>query len=473
MTSLKKQTVSGVKWLVGSSFLQKAITFSATIVLARILTPSVFGLFSLAFVAIDALGLFKSMGFDSALIRRKEDTEKAANTAFFVIPLLGLLLYLILSFAAPAIGRFFDNQELVSVVRALGIIFVISCFGKVPAALLEKNMQFKKVSIAEVSSALIYAASAIALALLGFGIWSLVFAYILKTVNQNILVWYFAKWRPKFEFDRKVALEMFHFGKFLFLGGVIWFLKANLDNLLVGKILGVTALGFYAIAFSIANFCSDYLGSKVNRVIFPAYSRLQENLIDLKKASLKTLKFISIIVLPFGLGLSVLGTQVIGFFYGPKWIEAGAILRILVIAGIFNTLPVGLNAIFLACGKPKLWFWINLLQVFLFFVLIAPMAKLFGVLGVAMVVSMSSFIAFCIALAWAMQILAIKISEIYEALKPALFASLIMIAVLLIAKIYLTQLFIFILMAWTIYALFLYKTEKNIFKEIMGLIFHV
>jgi len=207
MPTLKKQTASGVKWLVGSSFLQKVIQTGATIVLARILGPSQFGIFALAFVAIDALGLFKSMGFDSALIQRKDNIERAANTAFFVIPVLGVVLYLLLSVSAPWIGKFFNNQEVIGVIRALGIIFIISCLGRVPAALLEKNMKFKKVSIIEIGTAVVFAVSAITFALLKFGIQSLVYAYILKTLYQNILMFICSKWKPKFEFDPIMLLS--------------------------------------------------------------------------------------------------------------------------------------------------------------------------------------------------------------------------------------------------------------------------
>lgn len=481
MESLKKQTANGVKWLAGASFVQKGISFGTTIILARILNPSVFGLYALAFVAIDAMGLFKSMGFDSALIRKKGDTEKAANTAFFIIPLLGVILYLILSMSAPMIGEFFKNQEIVSVIKALGIIFIISCFGKVPAAILEKNMQFKKVTIMEVSSTLVYAASAITFAILKFGVWSLVIAYILKTLNQNILAWILSKWRPCFEFDKKVALEMFHFGKFIFLGAVVWFLKMNLDNLLVGKLLGVVALGLYAIAFNIANFIADYFGTKVNRVVFPAYSKLQGDISDLRRASLETLKLISIIALPLGVLLFFFGDGFVSLVYGPKWAGATGVLKILVFAGVFNTLPVGLNAVFLACGKPKLAFWITSLQVSLFFIFITPMARALGINGVGMVVSISSFISFIITLSCAMKILSIKLGQIYTSLKPSLLSSFFMVSGLILLKKFVIQykidsftnnnFIIFFILSIVIYIYSLYKIEKQILKEIKNLVF--
>ena len=479
--NLKKQTVSGVKWLLAGSFSQKAISLITTVVLARILSPEDFGLFALAFVAINALGLFKSIGFDSAIVQRKSNVEKAANTAFFIIPLFGCVIYLILTISAPMIGRFFNNQEVASVIKSLGVIFIISCFGRVPAALLQRNMKFKRISVIEVSEAVLYGVSAIVLAVIGMGIWSLVIAYILRTLLRNILMWIFSGWRPKFEFDIKIALEMFHFGKFIFLSGLVWFLRTNLANLLVGKILGLTALGLYAIAFNISNFNAQYLGGKVHQVVFPAYSKLQNDLSTMKSAVLKIIQHVSIIALPIGIGIFLSAKELLTFVYGEKWIAATSVLKILVWAGIFNTLSASLSGVFLACGKPKLEFWIKTIQVLIFFVFISPMAKIFGINGVGVIVSISGFIVCVITLAWIMNILSIDLKELYFSLKPASVSSLVMASGMFLLKgvfakqslgVFLRYNFIALfLTAAIIYCISLYKIDKILFRQIKGMVF--
>ena len=481
MTSLKKQTISGIKWQVASSFLQKAISVGATVVLARILSPSVFGLFALAFVAIDALSMFKSMGFDSALIQNKENTEKAANTAFFIIPALGSILYLILAFCAPLIGRFLNNQDVVGVVKALGVIFVISCFGRVPAALLEKSMQFKKISLIEIYTSIAYSLAAIILALLGMGIWSLVYAYILKTLTQNILFWAFSRWHPRLEFDKKAALEMFHFGKFIFLGAMVWFLKMNLDNLLVGKLLGVAALGLYAIAFNIANFGADYFSNKVHRVIFPAFSKIQADKDDLKSSFLKVTKHVGIFAFPFCAGLCLLSKDLITVVYGQKWIAAAPILSVLAFVGLFNTLPVAIHPLLNALGYSKSGFWFCALQVALFFLFISPAAKLYGLNGVGVVVVLSQLIAVIAYLPFTMKLISLRPKDIYLALKPGLISSLCMAAGILFLKNillpfqgHLSPYYNFIILsvfALAVYSLSLLSIEKKALRDIKEAIF--
>lgn len=205
MNSLKQQTVSGIKWQISASIMQKIILVGTTEFLARILNPSIFGIFALSFVFIDGLGLFKSLGFDTALIQKKENIEKAANTAFITMPILGAIFYAILIIIAPLIGKYLNNKEIVSVIQILGLIFVISCFSRVPTALLEKSLNFKAVSMIEVSSATIYSLVSILLAFRNFGIWSLVFGYLIKTITQAILSFTYCRWRPVWEFDIKLA----------------------------------------------------------------------------------------------------------------------------------------------------------------------------------------------------------------------------------------------------------------------------
>ena len=140
--SLKHKVFHGAIWLSGAAFARKIISFATTIVLARILEPTVFGLYALAFVVIDGFGLFKSMGIDSALIQRKDKVDVAAHTAFFIIPSFGIVIYLVLLLCSPVIAYFMESQELAAVICALGLVFVISSFQRVPLVLLERNMKF-------------------------------------------------------------------------------------------------------------------------------------------------------------------------------------------------------------------------------------------------------------------------------------------------------------------------------------------
>lgn len=478
MGGLRQRTISGIKWQIGVSLFQKAVTFATTIVLARRLGPSVYGLFAFSLVIVSSFELFKSMGIDAALVRRKDDFAAAANTAFLIIPVLGITLYLLLHLSAPLIGKLLNNAEVVPIVKILGLIFVFGCFSKVPNISLERDMQFKKLSVAEVICTFAFSLCALVLVMLGFGIWTLVFAYLARTVVNMVLVWIFSGWRPAFTFDRKLALEMFHFGKFIFLTSAIWFLKSNLDNLLVGRLLGTTMLGLYAVAMSLANFASDYFGGRIYRVMYPAYSKLQGDTVQLKRAFLNVLRYISLLAFPMALGVFFLGGDFIRLTYADKWLGAIPVLRVLAWVGISNLMLLATDSVFMAMGKPNLSFWSILVQVGFFFLFVTPAARLFGLMGVGMVVTAASVTAMLLQFAWLMRHLSLSFKEIFSSVYTPLTATLIMVAAILAFKIGLPHVvaarYAFIeefLVASVIYVLALFVMNRLILKEMREMVF--
>ncbi len=475
--SLKIETANGIKWQVGFGLLQKAISFCTTIVLARILGPSHYGLFAMGLIIINAFGLFKSMGIESALIQRKDNIKEAANTAFFIIPILGITLYLLLVITAPIIGIFLNNKELIGVIRMLGLVFVFASLARVPLSLLEKEMKFQRIAIAETISAVLFSIVAVILAISGFGVWSLVFGYITSTTTVTIMIFIFSGWKPNFFFDKKIAKEMFHFGKFLFLAAIFWFLKSNLDNLLVGKLLGTTLLGFYAVAFNVANFSSDYFGNKVHRVVFPAYSTVKADMENLKKVFLKVFKYITIIAMPLGIGIYILGGDFLKFAYGEKWIGAIPVLKVLSILATTNLILVSTEGVLMTLGKSKLIFYSVVFQVIMFFALINPMAKLYQLTGVGIVVAIASCISLIFELICLIKLLSLNFLDIYSNFKTGLLASLAMGIVLIIIKNFTITdyspklwLLVNVTTAVGVYLFMLFVNEKNILKEMKKLI---
>jgi O-antigen/teichoic acid export membrane protein len=418
MVSLKHKTISGIKWTLVTSIVQRVISFGTTIVLARILSPADFGLFALAFVMIDGFGVFKSLGFDSALVRRKDDIEKACNTAFFLIPAMGMTLFVILFFFAPIGAKFLNNSQVTPIIRTLALIFVITTFGKVPQTILYRDMKFKYKSIAEVSGLIVYSSTALVLALNGFGVWSLVVAYVLRNLIQISIEWHFSGWKPKFEFDKAIAWDMFHFGKFISLGAIIGFLSSNLDNILIGKLLGVTMLGYYAIAMNMATFLSQYFLNKIGFIMYPAYSKIQDDLEDAKRVMLKALRYISMLIFPFSFFLCVFAYDILRLVVGEKWIPATNVLKVLAFVGIFRAFGTVIWPLLLAKGKSKADYQISLAQFLIFLVLIIPLAIKFKLLGVGFAVLFSAISSFAMGLVRLKKYLLIDSYVIFKTLKP-------------------------------------------------------
>lgn len=473
MPTLKHRTISGIKWTMAASIVQRIISFGTTVILARILSPADFGLFALAFVMIDGFGIFKSLGFDSALVRRKdEDIDKACNTAFFLIPAMGMILFAILFFFAPIGARFLNNLQVAPIIRTLALVFVISTFAKVPQTILYRDMKFKYKSVAEVSATVAYSTIALVLALNRFGVWSLVVAYILKVLTQSSIEWHFSGWKPKFEFDKTIAWDMFHFGKYVLAGSIIWFIYSNLDNVIIAKLLGVTMLGYYAISLNLATFLSQYLLDRVGFIMYPAYSEIQEDNEDLKRVMLKMLKYISVIIFPFSFGVFIFAPDILRLVFGEKWLPAANILRILAFVGMFRALGTAMWPAFLAKGRSKADFQVSLAQVVFFFILVVPLALKFKLIGVGFAVLSSSIISFSIGLIRIKRILHINPFLVLESVRIPLLCSLpILLGGILLKFIHLTKNLNldFILSAFCVglvYLLFIYSTNKNVLRDI-------
>jgi len=478
--SVKKDTVTGMKWLIGSSVLQRIIALLTTAVLARMLGPSTYGLFAYAMIVVTSFELFKSLGIDAALLRRDKDFALAADTTFWIIPFLGISLYILLFISAPLIGRFLNSEVLVDVVKVLGIIFVLNCFGRVPNIVLDKKMQFHSIAIAEFISKIMFSITAIVLAFLGWGIWSLVYAYIIQSAIRIFYICKKSGWAPTYKFDFKLALEMLNFGKFIFFTTILWFIKMNLDNILVGKLLGTTMLGFYAISFNVANFGADFFGSKIYRVMYPAYARLRSEGKSLKPAFFKITRFITLIALPFAVTVLLLSREMLYFVYGEKWLQASECLRILAFAGFFNAASTGIGGVYLAEGKPKYSFFVTALQVGLFFLFIIPFARKFGLEGVSIVVSLVGAITFFMSMRWVKKVLKFKAKEIINEIKPIVISVIVMSILISVFKLMLwvsidnkffhINFIVLGLLSMFVYFRVLKLLKKDMLKELLELV---
>jgi len=434
VTSLKHKTISGVKWVLVGSFGQRMIAFVTTMILARILTPADFGLFALAFVMIDGFSIFKSLGFGPALIRRKDDIELACDTAFYIIPLVGIILCGSLFLLAPLCASAFGEPAVTNIIRALAFVFVISCFGKVPQTRLNRSMKFKYKSIGQLTGYVIYSVTALVLAFRGYGVWSLVFAYLARTLTQISIEWYFSGWKPGFRFDKDIAWDMFHFGKYVLGGAILTFLMMNLDNILIGKILGITMLGYYAIARNLANFLALYFIRQIGVVMYPAYSEIQNDREAIIRVLFKMTRMISIIVFPFAFGLFIFAPEILVLIFGEKWLPATNVLRVLAWSALFKSIGSAIWPIFLAKGQSKINFTVNSISTGIFFIFVIPLTIQFGLVGTSLAVLASSVISLSIGIVRVSRLLKFPVSKFFDSVQLAFLSSSVMLLVGFVLK---------------------------------------
>src|SRR3989304_3066515 len=246
--SLMRKTTQGIFWVSISTIFLKIINFVIMIILARLLQPEHFGLIAIGLLVINFFDIFRDMGIGTALIYKKNEMDKAANTAFFIFPAAAIILYITAYLASPFISDFFKEPQIESIIKVLSLTFVIWSFASVPFVLLDKNLEFKKKVIPLIVPKIGYGITAIWLALNGFGVWSLVIGYIFMQILMLITTWPLVEWRPSYEFDKKTAFELIKYGKEIVGANLIAFLISIVDVSIIGRLLGTENLGYYSIA---------------------------------------------------------------------------------------------------------------------------------------------------------------------------------------------------------------------------------
>ncbi len=474
--SLKDKTIHGILWVSLSNILLKFINFIITIILARLLEPSDFGLVAIALIVVNFFEIFRDLGIGPALIHRKEDKDAAADSAFFIFPAVAVIFYAVSYFIAPAAAVFFREDELETLIRVLSLTFVIWSFGSLPRTLLTKDLEFKKLVIPQLLPKISYGAVAVVMALQGFGVWSLVAGRLVLEVMSVITIWLALDWRPSLRFDRRIALELFSYGKYVIIAGIIVFMISVIDITFIGRLLGSTELGYYSIAFGIAGLFTLQLSGLVSQVMFPVFSRIQDDMDKLGWAYLKTLKYLSLIAFPAALGIISVSWYFIKVVYGDKWLPAVAVLQVLCIYGLSKACLKTTENLYLAAGQPKIMTKINLLQLILMAVLIYPLTLRYGILGTGIAAAVPSALVLVITFHEAGKIIDKSFLAIVRTIVPAAAGSLIMLSLVLLLQQLIFHLPPALVLVLSIgvgavsYCVFIWLTQKEEIEEIRGLI---
>lgn len=336
--SLKNKTVKGVGWSAVDNVAKFGVTFLVSIVLARLLTPDDYGLLGIIQIVTVVCTALVNAGFTSALIRKKDVTEDDYNTSFIVNLGLSLILFCIVFVCSPFIAEFFRREELVSLIRVASVSLIFGALSIVQQTRLTKVIDFKtqtKVTlIASVSSGII----GIAMAVLGFGVWSLVAQILSAEMFRTMLLWYYNKWIPKLRFSMQSFHELFGFGWKIMVGMLLDAVWRELYQVVVGRFYSPATLGQYTRAKQFSNLFSNNLMNVVQRVTYPVLSSIQddrERMVSAYRRIIKTTMFVTTVSM-FVLG--AISEPLLYCLIGSKWHEAAAYLPLICISG--STLPL-------------------------------------------------------------------------------------------------------------------------------------
>ena len=400
--TFRQQVTSSAVWVGISTAVVKILAFiTVTLVLARVLSPSDFGMVGLAWLAINAFDFLRELGITSALVyRQEEDDTVAANVAYIALAIASVVIYLMVFVSAPWVERFFsDAAGLTPILRVLALTMLINAVGQVPYTLLAKNLDFRNKAIPEIIAGLGNSIVAITMALNGFGVWSLVGGYLTDSILRNTLVWFFSSWRPSWRFDRQVWKEMFDYGKHIVSSRILIFGITNIDDAMIGRVMGTAPLGFYTLAYRLSNLPATHITKLVSSVMFPAFSKIQQQQERIRTIFFQTIHAVGLLAAPISIATIVLGPNFVHYYYLGRWDDAIVAMQWLTIYGFIRSVAANMGPILRAMGKPQ---WISALALWRFItmaVLLYPAILWRGIVGVSILSAAVAIVDFAIA-AW-------------------------------------------------------------------------
>lgn len=349
---LAKTTVKGTLWNYTSFILSKGLIFISTMILARILAPNDFGLLSMGLVAINYLDMLNELGVGPALIYQQGDVDKKSDVAFSMSLTVNMVLTLLAFICAPLIALFFKEPRVTPIVQALSLTFVLSSIGSIHSTRLKKELSFKKIFIPEIGKTIAKGGISILLAVLGAGVWSLVIGQVAGILVSNILYWVIVPWRPKLDFDWGQIKSLLGYGSQIILVDMLGMIHQNIDYLIIGRRMESTQLGYYTMAFRIPELIIINICHVVSKALFPAYSKLQQDMDALREGFLVTLRYVSLLTVPIGVGLFLLSGEFITLFFSAKWNASIPVMELLCLYAAVYSLSFNAGDIYKALGKP-------------------------------------------------------------------------------------------------------------------------
>ncbi len=342
---LSKRAMNAASWRFAASAVSAVLSFGIHIWLARLLPPSDFGLVAMAFVFTGLARIVSNFGLPAAVVQRSDLTDEHVRTAFTLSSLLGLLVTLVLIALAPLSTLVFPEPRVPAIILALSPMFLFTGMGNTAGAILRRRLEFRRIFwISTTSYVLGYAGLAVPMALMGFGVWSLVAGAlgspIIETVLQIAIVRHpirpMVGWGP--------ARDLAGYGAGFSLSAVLNFGARNGDNLVIGRYLGDGPLGLYTKAYGLMRMPADYLGEVLNAVLFPAFAELQHETKRLASAYLRSTELAVLLSAPVLAGMVVAAPHMIIGLLGPNWEGSVLPLQVLGLVGVLSTgYPLSIN----------------------------------------------------------------------------------------------------------------------------------
>ena len=410
--TLGRRAIKAGKWSAISAVGLICIQLSQVFILSRLLTADDFGLYALVMIVVQIVRQFSNMGIGSAVIQRQSTTDNELSSLYWLNVIFGCSFALLILAAAYPLALFFDDLRLFPLLILSSLGVVVPTLGQQFQYLLQKALEFRSLAIVELMSVVIGMGTSVFFAITGHGVFAFVYGMLVNQSLRTFLLLLIGLkiHRPRLHFSIMDLKGYLRFGAFLSAQNIVNILTARVDSIIIGRLLGPSALGVYFFAQQFTSQVFIRIIPIVSRVAFPVFSKLQSDPARMGEGYLRMVQALAIIIFPILVGLGLVIDELLEVFFVPEWSSAAGIIQILVFVMMFKTVIAPIGTVLMARGRTDVGFYMNaymLVQLPLFLVFGAT----FGIIGVAWSLLCSTIVSFIIWLVVQSRVVSIDVIE--------------------------------------------------------------
>lgn len=396
MNNKGNHLLSGISWSAFERFSVQGLQFAVFVFMARILSPTDYGLVGMLTIFIVLSHLIAEGGLAQAIIRKLDRTQKDLSTAFFFNFATGVILYGILYLCAPWIAHFYEEPQLVALLRVLGLCILPQSTLVIHRALLTSSLDFKTQAKSTLIGVICSGAVGLYMAYTDYGVWSIVGLHLTNQVATSATLWLVTRWRPSFIFSSQSFRDLFGFGSRILISHVISSIYSSLYSIVIGKVFSAYPLGCFTNARQMGEICSENLTRVVERAAYPHFCHYQQQIRLLRMRTAQYLMLCIFFIAPIMIGLASLAEPLTVALIGAQWSYTAKLLRILCVFFMFYPL-ISINMMILeVTGRAHLYLRMQLLQIAVGVICLSISVN-FGLSAVCGGMILTSMITFIIA----------------------------------------------------------------------------
>lgn len=415
--NLKSKSVSGGIQTIGAQIVAFLMNMAATIFMARLLTPEDYGIIAMVTSITGFVLLFKDIGLTQAIIQKEYVTQDEVSQIFWLNVLIGLLLGVIILLMGPALSHFYKEPRLTNITRVFASVGILGGLAAQHTALLNRQMQFKKLALITVLSSSISLATGILLAYNDWGYLSIAYMTLTQAIVQTLLYWILCNWRPNaFKLTKQIK-HYINFGAGITGFNTINYFSRNLDNILIGKLIGASALGLYSRAYQLLMLPISQIRDPLNAVGIPALSTLNEQPEKYRTYYKEFLFLFAFFSMPAVVLLFICAEPLILLILGSKWISAAPIFRLLAVTALIQPIASTRGMILISTGQSKRYFkWGIWNAVAVIFAFVAGIQ--WGVTGVAVGYALANYVILVPSLQFCFKNTPVSVLDFFKTIAP-------------------------------------------------------